>query len=135
MYVSTFTTEQFLKDVGEFLNYQIITDLIAACDFMIPADESIDEKSCSQILIFIRFFDALDNVDLHEIIMKHLESKNLDFLIIRFLGLDGANAMRGEQKGLQRLVCLTASHSQYRNLRSQQLALCLAHLIPFTKNY
>ena len=69
-------------------------------------------------------------VDLHEIIIKHLELQNLDSSCIRFSGLDGTNAMSGEQKGLQRLIRHTAPHSQYLNCRNHRLALCLVHLIP-----
>ena len=36
-YISTFSPEQFLKAVGDFLSDQIITDLIAAGDFTILA--------------------------------------------------------------------------------------------------
>ena len=78
-----------------FLSNQIITDLIAAGDFMILADKSTKETDCLQMSIFVRFVGALDiklvkkflnivklstsskAVDLHEIIMKHLESKIL----------------------------------------------------------
>ena len=91
-YISTFIAEQFLKAVGDFLSNQIITDLIAASDFMILADESTDEAHHLQMSIFVCFVDAFDNkpvetflgivklitikaVDLHEIIIKHLESK------------------------------------------------------------
>ena len=42
-YISTFSAEKFLKVVGDFLSDQIITDLIAAGDFTILADESTDE--------------------------------------------------------------------------------------------
>ena len=147
-YISTFSAEQFLKAVGDFLSDQIITDLIAAGDFTILADESTDEADYSQMSVFVRFVDAFDNkaverfsgivklttskkaVDLHEIIMKYLEGKNLDSLCMRISGLDGTNAMSGEQKGLQRLSCHTGPHSQYLNCRNHRLALCLVHLIP-----
>ena len=90
--------------------------------------------------IFVRFIDACDNklvgrflgivklttskkaVDLHEIMIKHPESKNLDSLCIRFSGLDVTNAMSGEQKGLQRLIRHTAPHSQYLNCRNHRLS-------------
>ena len=89
-YISTFSAEQFLKAVGDFLSDQIITDLIAAGDFTILADESTDEADRSQMSIFVRFVDASEKkperflvivklatskmpVDLHEIIIKHLE--------------------------------------------------------------
>ena len=81
-----------MKAVGDFLSAQIITDLIAASDFKILADESTDEADHLQMSIFVCFVDAFDNkpvetflgvvklttkkaVDLHEIITKHLESK------------------------------------------------------------
>ena len=89
-YISTFSAEKFLKAVGDFLSDQIITDLIAAGDFTILADESTDEADRSQMSIFVRFVDASEKkperflvivklatskmpVDLHEIIIKHLE--------------------------------------------------------------
>ena len=135
IYIFTFSAEQFLKAVGDLLSTQMIIDLIAVNDFMIIAYESTNEEDHSQTLIFICFVDALDNkfverflgivnltnsknaADLHEIIMKQLESKNLDSLCNCFSGLDAANAMRGEQKGLQCLVRHTAAHSQYLSCR------------------
>ena len=127
--ISNFSAEQFLKAVGDFLSDQIITDLIAAGDFTILADESTDKADSLQMSIFVRFVDAFDSkpverflgivrlttarkaVDLHEIIIKHLVSKNLDSSCIRFSGLDGTSAMSGEQKGLQRLIRHAAPHS------------------------
>ena len=41
--ISTFSAEQFLKAVGDFLSDQIITDLIAASDFTILADKTTDK--------------------------------------------------------------------------------------------
>ena len=52
-YISTFSAEQFLKAVGDFLRDQIISDLIAAVDFMILADESTDKADRSQMSIFL----------------------------------------------------------------------------------
>ena len=43
IYISNFSAEQFLKAVGDFLSDQIITDLIAASDFTILADETTGE--------------------------------------------------------------------------------------------
>ena len=137
-----------MKAVGDFLSDQIITDLIAAGDFTILADESTDKADSLQMSIFVRFVDAFDNkpvekflgivrlttsrkaVDLHEIIIKHLVSKNLDSSCIRFSGLDGRNAMSGKQRGLQRLIRHAALHSPYLNCGNHRLALCLVHLIP-----
>ena len=94
-----------MKAIGDFLSNQIITDLIADGDFKILADESIDEADLFQILIFVRFTDAFDNnpierflsivklttskkaANLHEIIMKHLESKILITLAYNFQDL------------------------------------------------
>ena len=41
--MSTFKDEQFLKAVGDFLSDQFITNLIAASDFTILADETTGE--------------------------------------------------------------------------------------------
>ena len=137
-----------MKVVGDFLSDLIITYLIPAGDFTILADKSADKAARLQVSIFVCFVDAFDNkpverflgivklttskkaVDLHEIIMKHLESKNLDSSCIRFSGLDVTNAVSGKQKGLQHLIRHTTPHSQYLNCRNHRLALCLVHLIP-----
>ena len=84
-----------MKAIGDFLSNQIITDLIADGDFKILADKSTDETVLFQISIFVHFTDAFDNnpterflsivklttskkaANLHEIIIKHLESKIL----------------------------------------------------------
>ena len=52
-YISTFSAEQFLKAVGDFLSDQIMSDLIAAVDFMILADESTDKADRSQMSVFL----------------------------------------------------------------------------------
>ena len=108
-----------MKAAGDFLRNQIITHLIASGDFTILADKSTDEADRLKMSIFVRFVDAFDNkpterflsivklttskkaVDVHEIIMKFLESKDLDSLCICFSGPGGINAMSVEQKGLQ----------------------------------
>ena len=104
-YISTFSAEQFMKAIGDFLSTQIITDVIADGDFKILANESTDEADLFQILIFVRFTDAFDSnpierflsivklttskkaANFHEIIMKHLESKILITLAYNFQDL------------------------------------------------
>ena len=78
----------------------------------------------------VKLITSKKAVDLHVIIMKHLEAKNLDFSCIYFSGLDGTNVISGEQKGYQCWIRHTAPHSQYLNCRNHRLALCLVHLIP-----
>ena len=64
--------------------------------------------------------------------MEELEQiftdKNIDKIRFRFSGLDGTNAMSGEQKGLQRRICHVSSYALYLNCRNHRLALCLVHL-------
>ena len=94
-YISTFSAKQFLKAVGDFLNDQILTDLIAASNFTILADKSTDKTDLLQISIFVCFTDAFGNkpverylgiaklttsknaVDLHETIISILSQKIL----------------------------------------------------------
>ena len=92
--------------------------------------DTFDNKPIERFLGIVKLTTSKKAVDLHEIIMKYLEWKNLDSLCMRISGLDGTNAMSGEQKGLQRLSCHTGPHSQYLNCRNHRLALCLVHLIP-----
>ena len=148
IYTSTTSAEQFLKAIGDYLNEQLVTDVLAAREFSVLADESTDEGDCSQMAVFIRFVNLTSHKvqerflgvvklakpkkaeDLHDIIMKLLEAKGLDSSLIRFSGLDGTNAMSGERKGLQRLIHHTSPYAQYLNCKNHRLALCLVHLIP-----
>ena len=147
-YTSTTSAEQFLKIIGDYLNEQLVTDILAAGDFSVLADESTDEGDRAQMSVFVRFVNITTNkpeerflgmvklttskkaADLHDVIMELIKSKGLDPSKIRFSGLDGTNAMSGERKGLQRLIRHTAPHSQYLNCKNHRLALCLVHLIP-----
>ena len=122
IYTSTTKAEQFLKAIGDYLNEQLATVVLAAGEFSVFADESTDEGDRSQMAVVIRFVNVTSHKvqerflgvvklakskkaeDLHEIIMKLLEAKGLDSSLIRFSGLDGTNAMSGERKGLQRLI-------------------------------
>ena len=60
-YISTFSDEQFLKAVGNFLSNQIIIYLIAAGELMIPIDESADKADHLQRSIFVCFVDDFDS--------------------------------------------------------------------------
>ena len=55
--------------------------------------------------------------------------KNVDKLCIRFSGLDGTNAMSGEQKDLQRCICHVSPFAIYMNCRNNRLAFCLVYLL------
>ena len=147
IYTSITSAEQFLKAVGNYLNEQLVTDVLAAGEFSVLADESTGEGDRSQMAAFIRFVNVTSNKvqerflgvvklakskkaeDLHDI-MKLLEAKALDSSLIRFSGLDGTNAMSGERKGLQRLIRHPSPYAQYLNCKNHRLALCLVHLIP-----
>ena len=147
-YTSTTSVEQFLKVIGDYLEEKLITDLLAAGDFTVLADESTDEGDRSQMSVFVRFVDSATYkpveryfgmvklttskkaIDLHETIVTLIKEKGINPSFIRFSGLDGTNAMSGERKGLQRLLRHTAPHAQYLNCRNHRLALCLVHLIP-----
>ena len=62
--------------------------------------DAFDNKTVERFLGIVKLTTSKKAADLHEIIIKHLESKNLDSLCMRFSGLDSTNAMSGEQKGL-----------------------------------
>ena len=102
-YISTFSAELILESSLRLFKQ---CSFQAAVDLTILADKSTGKADCSQMSIFVCFVDAFGNklfkrlgivkfttskmvVDLHEFIMKHLESKNLDSLCIRFSVLDG----------------------------------------------
>ena len=130
-----------------FKNEQLVTDVLAAGEFSVPADESMDEGNRSQMAVFIRFVNITSHKvqerflrvfklakskkaeDLHNIIMKLLEAKGIDSSLIHFSGLDGTNAMSGERKGLQWVMQHTSPYAQYLNYKNQLMALWLVHLI------
>ena len=58
IYTSTTTAEQFLKAIGDYLNKQIVTDVPAAEEFSVLADESMDEGDRSQMAVFIHFVNV-----------------------------------------------------------------------------
>ena len=43
IYTSTTSAEQFLNAIGDYLNEQLVTDVLAAGEFFVLADESMDE--------------------------------------------------------------------------------------------
>ena len=147
LYTSTTSAEQFLKAIGDYLNEQLVTDVLAAGEFSAFANESTNEGDRSNMAAFICFVNvtlhkvqerSLEVVklakskkaeDLHDI-MKLLEAKGLDSPLIRFSGLDGTNAMSGECKGLQWLIRHASPYAQYLNCKNYRLAMCLVHLIP-----
>ena len=118
IYTSTTSAEQLLKAIGDYQNKQLVTDVLAAGEFSVLADESMGEGDRSQMAVFIRFVNVTSHKvqegflgvvklakskkaeDLHDIIMKLLEAKGLDSPLIGFSGLDGTNAMSGERQGL-----------------------------------
>ena len=131
IYTSTKSVEQFLKAIGDYLNEKLVTDVLAAGEFSVLADESKDEGDRSLMAAFIRFV----NVTSHKLqetflgVVKLAKSKKADSSLIRFSGLDGTNAMSGERKGLQWLIRHTSPYAQYLNYKNHRLALCLVHLI------
>ena len=148
-YCTANSVEEYVKVIRDFLNEKLIDDLVATGDVTVLADESTDDANRSQMALFVRYIDASTNlpvehfmqmaklttskkdVDLHEILINVLNSKGIDSSkFIRFVGLDGTNAMSGERKGLQRLIRRMSPHSLYINCRNHRLALCLVHLLP-----
>ena len=133
IYTSTMSAEQFLKAIGDYLNEQLVTDVLAVGEFSVLPDQSTDEGDRSQMAVFIRFVNTTSHKvqgrflgvvklakskkagDLNDIIMKLLEAKGLDSSLIHFSGLDDTNAMSGERKGLQWLVQHTSLYAQYLN--------------------
>ena len=79
-----------------------MTDVLAAEEFSVLADESMDTGDCSQMAVFIRFVNVTSHKvqerflgvvqlakskkaeELHDIIMKLLEAKGLDSSLMFF---------------------------------------------------
>ena len=73
IYTSTTSAEQFLKAIGDYLNKQLVTGVLAAGEFSVLADESTDEGDHSQMAVFIRFV----NVTSHKVQKRFLGWLNL----------------------------------------------------------
>ena len=58
IYTSTKSVEQFLKAIGDYLNEKLKTDVLAAGEFSVLADESKDEGDRSLMTAFIRFVNV-----------------------------------------------------------------------------
>ena len=102
IYTSTTSAKNFLKAIGDYLNEQLVTDVLAAGEFSVLADESMDGRDRSQIAVFIRFVNVTSHKvqerflgvvqlakskkaeELHDIIMKLLEAKGLDSSLMFF---------------------------------------------------
>ena len=146
-YMSKFTVDEIVKLISDKTEANFLRDLLTANDFSILSDESSDEAGRAQLAVFARFIDPSSNEATEqyvcirklgtsktaETLMGELEQifidKNVDKTLIRFSGLDGTNAMSGEQKGLQRRIRHLSPFAIYMNCRNHHLALCLVHLL------
>ena len=146
-YMSKFTVDEIVKLISDKIEANFLRDLLTANDFSILSDESSDEAGRAQLAVFVRFIDPSSNEATEqyvcirklgtsktaETLMGELEQifidKKIDKTLIRFSGLDGTNAMSGEQKGLQRRIRHVSPFAIYMNCRNHRLALCLVHLL------
>ena len=67
-YVSTTSTDEFLKCLSDHLEEEFLSRLAAASDFSLMADETTDVADRAELSIFIRYVDA----DTHQISEKFL---------------------------------------------------------------
>ena len=146
-YMSKFTVDEIVKLISDKIEPNFLRDLLTANDFSILSDESFEEAGRAQLAVFVRFIDPSSNEATEqyvcirklgtsktaETLMGELEEifidKNIDKTLIRFSGLDGTNAMSGEQKGLQRHIRHVSPFAIYMNCRNHRLTLCLVHLL------
>ena len=118
-YVSTTSTDEFMKCLSDHLEEGFLSRLAAASDFSLMADETTDIADRAQLSIFIRYVDSDDHqvkeefLGLVEVvgskgaealcnkICEVLTEKQIDIKQMRFNGFDGTNTMSGEISGLQ----------------------------------
>ena len=60
-YVSTSSTDEFIKCLSDHLEEGFLSRLAAATDFSLMADETTDIADRAQLSIFIRYIDADDH--------------------------------------------------------------------------
>ena len=147
-YLSTTSTDEFLKCLSDHLEEDFLSSLAAASEFSLMADETTDIADRAQLSIFIRYVDAHSNLinekfigivevigskgaeALCDKICEVLQEKGIDKQLMRFNGFDGTNTMSGEISGLQRRFRHLVPHVKYINCRNHRLALVFVHLLP-----
>ena len=110
-YVSTTSTDEFMKCLSDHLEEGFLSRLAAASDFSLMADENTDIADRAQLSIFIRYVDSDDHqvkeefLGLVEVvgskgaealcnkICEVLTEKQIDIKQMRFNGFDGTNTM------------------------------------------
>ena len=122
-YISTTSTDEFLKCLSDHLENGFLDRLAAASEFSLMADETTDIADQAELAILVCYVDSdkhsiteefLGLVEivgskgaeaLCEKICKVLQEKGVDVSLMRFNGFNGTNTMRGEISGLQRRFC------------------------------
>lgn len=113
-YCTSNSVEEYLKVFGEFLDENLIKDILAMGDVTVLKDESTDDPNRSQMSLFVRYVDAGTNfpvekfmemvklttskkaIDLFETLINLFSAKVIDSSkVIRFAGLNGTIAMSG----------------------------------------
>ena len=118
-YCTANSFEEYLKVLGEFLDENVIKDILATSDVAVLADKITDDANRSLMALFVRYMDAGANfpvekfmelvklttskkaIDLYETLINAFPAKGIEpSKVIRSSGLDATNAMRGERKAL-----------------------------------
>ena len=102
----------------------------------------MEEAKKAQLTVFVRYVDSStyettkEYVCIRKLCMSETAKaliveldqmfidKKIEKVCIRFPGLDGTNAMSGEQKGLQCYIHHVSPFAIYMNCRNHRLALC-----------
>ncbi|XP_060588204.1 uncharacterized protein LOC132743670 [Ruditapes philippinarum] len=142
-YTSSTSVTEIIGILSDYLENKLLTDLRGK-KFTLLADESTDQANRTQLSVFARWvgngevkesYMGLINVErtssaaLMDGIRVFCLGKGIELRNIRFVGLDGCNAMSGENKGLQKRKRHENPLSIYVNCRNHRLALCLVHMV------
>ncbi|CAH1102303.1 unnamed protein product [Psylliodes chrysocephalus] len=141
-YLSWDIQNQILEICNRLVIQKIVEELNAAKAFVILADETADVSNKEQLSICVRFVDRKDQI--HEKFLQFVEITSttgayiaenilgtLDKLEVncKYLcgqGYDGAAAMSGNTKGVQKLISEKFPAATYVHCASHNLNLCLS---------
>ena len=112
-YLSSTSVSELISVLSDYIEHKVLGSLRSE-KFTLLADESTETTNRTQLSIFVRWVSKLGIVEeylglihvtnttslaLMEAITTFFIAKNIDLSNVRFVGLDGCNTMKGEQKG------------------------------------
>ena len=143
-YVSKTTQNDLIKCCGDVILKRLAADIKNARYFSILADEARDSSNQEQMSLVLRYFDAtrleareefmgfvhcsegLTGKGLSNVILKKIKELDLDIMLCRGQGYDGAASMAGEKNGCASHILRVNSKLLFTHCFSHRLNLVVS---------